>query len=112
MDEFSRKFDIKNLNNALEISGKIGKQPKVTTWEKNNVAFSFPRVRRYDTVVNNMDMLEHFQDNLNTNISNKVNQENFIRTAKTVVANFTAKYHDGEYDDPANHDARKEKLPY
>ena len=59
-----------------------------------------------------MDMLEHFQDNLNTNVSNKINQDNFIRTAKTVVANFGEKYHDGGYDDPANHDPRKEKKPY
>ena len=59
-----------------------------------------------------MDMLEHFQDNLNTNISNNVNQENFIRTAKTVVANLGEKYHNGEYDNPANHDPRKEKKPY
>mgnify|MGYP007020038529 CR=1 FL=1 len=57
-------------------------------------------------------MLEHFQDNLNTNVSNTVNQENFIRTGKTVVDNFLNKYHDGEYDNPANHDPRKEKKPY
>jgi hypothetical protein len=53
-----------------------------------------------------MDMLEHFQDNLNTNVSNVINQENFIRTAKTVVANFGAKYHDGEWANPANFDPR------
>ena len=101
------------MNNAIEIAGKLGKQvPKVHAWELNNASFSFPRVRRYDTVVNNMDMLEHFQDNLNTNVSNKINQDNFIRTAKTVVANFGEKYHDGGYDDPANHDPRKEKKPY
>ena len=101
------------MNNAIEIAGKLGKKvPKVHSWEMNNNAFSFPRVRRYDTVVNNMDMLEHFQDNLNTNVSNRVNQDNFIRTAKTVVANFNEKYHDGEYDDPANHNLREEKKPY
>ena len=101
------------MNNALEISSKIGRPvPKIHAWEMNNNAFSFPRVRRYDTVVNNMDMLEHFQDNLNTNVSNEINQQNFIRTAKTVVANFNTKYHDGEYDDPANHNLRKEKKPY
>ena len=82
MDQFSRHFNIENLNNALEISGKLGQQsPKVHAWELNNNAFSFPRVRGYDVVNQNMDMLEHFQDNLNTNVSNRVNQENFIRTA-------------------------------
>ena len=61
MDQFSRHFNIENLNNALHIADKLGIQPpKVSAWEKNNAAFSFPRVRRYDTVVNNMDMLEHF----------------------------------------------------
>ena len=59
-----------------------------------------------------MDMLEHFQDNLNTNVSNTINQDNFMRTAKTVVANFSEKYHDGGWDNPANHDPRKEKKPY
>ena len=57
-------------------------------------------------------MLEHFQDNLNTNVSNTINQDNFMRTAKTVVANFSEKYHDGGWDNPANHDPRKEKKPY
>ena len=101
------------MNNAIEIAGKMGKKvPKIHAWELNNTAFSFPRVRRYDAVVNNMDMLEHFQDNLNTNVSNTVNQENFIRTAKTVVANFAEKYHDGEYDAPSTHDPRAEHVAY
>ena len=110
MDQFSRHFDIKNLNNALEISGKMGMQaPKVHAWELNDKAFSFPRIRRYDTVNENMDSLEHFQDNLNTNISNTVNQQNFIKAATTTIANLAAKYHDGGYDNPANHSTRKAK---
>jgi len=107
MDQFSRKFDVKNLNNALEIAGKIGSAPpKIGAWELNDKAFSFPRVRNYDFVKNNMDMLEHFQDNLNTNVSNKINIQRFIDTGKKVVANFTEKYHDGEYSDPASFDPR------
>ena len=75
MDQFSRHFNVKSLNNALEIAGKLGSAPpKVSAWELNDKAFSFPRIRRYDFVNNNMDMLEHFQDNLNTNVSNEVNQ--------------------------------------
>ena len=51
MDQFSRKFNIENLNNALEIAGKIGAPvPKVHAWELNDKAFSFPRVRNYDFV--------------------------------------------------------------
>lgn len=34
--------------------------------------------------------------------------ENFLRVAGTVVGNFNTKYHDGEFDDPAAHDARAE----
>jgi len=48
-----------------------------------------------------MDMLEHFQDNLNTNISNSVNMANFLKVARTVVKNLGTKYHNGEYKDPA-----------
>jgi len=53
-----------------------------------------------------MDMLEHFEDNANTNISNSVNIANYVKVAKTVVANLKAKYHDGEFADPADFDPR------
>ena len=33
---------------------------------------------------------------------------NFLRVAQTVRANFNEKYHDGEFDDPANTDPREE----
>jgi hypothetical protein len=39
-----------------------------------------------------MDMLEHFEDNLNTNITNKRNLANFLKVAKTVRKNLTSKY--------------------
>ena len=83
--------------------------PRVHAWELMDGAFSFPRVRRYEYVQSNLDMMEHFQDNLNTNISNLVNVDNFIRVGKTVRANLNSKYHDGEYDDPGSHDARAER---
>jgi len=57
-----------------------------------------------------MDMLEHFQDNLNMNRSNLVNVENFIRVCKTVNKNFSDKYKDDEFDNPALHDPRQEAL--
>jgi hypothetical protein len=107
MDQFSRGCDIKNYENALKIADKLGmKPPRVHAFELNDEAFSFPRVRRYDDIQANMDMLEHFQDNLNTNISNSVNADNFVRVCKTVRKNFNDKYHNGEYDDPANTDPR------
>ena len=111
MDQFSRKFNIQNYNNAVEIAKELGagtKLPQVKTWELLDSAFSFPRVRRYQDVQENLDLLEHFQDNLNTNLSNSVNVNNFIRVAKTVVSNFNHKYHDGEFADPANTDPRVE----
>ena len=42
------------------------------------------------------------------NKSNQVNVDNLIRVGKTVLANFRNKYHDGEFDAPANHDPREE----
>merc|ERR1719263_908142 len=108
MDQFSRHFNVQNLNNALTIAGGIGATPpRVHAWELNDKAFSFPRVRNYDYVQNNMEMLEHFQDNLNTNLTNQVNQQRFIDTAKKVVANLGERYHDGEWANPANFDPRK-----
>merc|ERR1712166_144710 len=87
VDMFSRTFDPRHWKNALAIAGKIGNKAKglkVHAWELYDKAFTFPRVRRYNMVNDNMDMLEHFQDNLNTNISNEVNMERFLRAAKTV----------------------------
>jgi hypothetical protein len=108
MDQFSRKFDIQNYKNAVEISKELKKKlPPVHTWELLDKAFSFPRIRRFNEVQENMDMVEHFQDNLNTNISNLKNVQNFIRVGKTVVAELKEKYHDGEFSDPADFDPRK-----
>merc|ERR1719198_360498 len=107
MDQFSRKFDITNYNNAMTIAGKLGeKPPAVHTWELVDKAFSFPRVRRFQDVQDNIDMIEHFQDNLNTNISNQKLVQNFIRVGKSAVAELAAKYHDGEFANPADSDPR------
>ena len=114
LDMFSRTLDRRHWTNAVNVHNAIKKKTgndlplRVTTWELYNKAFSFPRVRRYNFVNENMDMLEHFEDNLNTNISNNVNMENFLRVANTVRRNFNEKYHDGEFDDPGNHDPRAE----
>jgi len=77
MEYFSRRLKIENFNNAYKIwetltkEGYYEKPLWVHTWELYDKAFTFPRVRRYQFVQENMDMLEHFEDNLNTNISNK-----------------------------------------
>jgi hypothetical protein len=110
MDQFSRHFNLLNYKNAMEISTELKlAAPRIHAWELLDVAFSFPRIRRYEFVQSNMDMLEHFEDNLNTNISNSVNVENFIRVAQTVHNNLLAKYHNGEFADPALTDPRDKK---
>jgi hypothetical protein len=107
MDLFSRTLDSRHWVNAVNIHTAMTKKAKrpvnlhIHTWELYDTAFSFPRVRRYGFVQDNMDMLEHFQDNLNTNISNTIHMANFLRVANTVKQNFNAKYHDGEFADPA-----------
>jgi hypothetical protein len=84
----------------------------VHTYELYDVAFSFPRVRRFQFVQDNMDMLEHFEDNLNSNIENTVNLANFIRVATTVRNNLNYKYgNGGGFTDPANFDPYEELLP-
>mmetsp|Transcript_546 Transcript_546/g.1060 ORF Transcript_546/g.1060 Transcript_546/m.1060 type:complete len:180 (+) Transcript_546:38-577(+) len=114
MDYFSRRLDVQHFNNAMKIlknltdvAGYKGKV-MVHTWELFDKAFTFPRVRRYDFVEENMDMLEHFEDNLNLNMSNQQNLANFIRVAKTVRDNFLKKYHDGEFKDPSEEDPFEE----
>lgn len=109
MDQFSRKFDIRNYNNAAKIASELKTTlPAVKTWELLDKSFSFPRIRRFETVQENMDMVEHFQDNLNLNPTNSINVDNFIRSAKTAVANIKDRYHDGEFSDPALFDPREE----
>ena len=107
MDQFSRHFNIQNYKNAMEIAKELNlKPPAVHTWELLDKSFAWPRVRRFQDVQEQMDMVEHFQDNLNTNISNLKLVENFIRVGTTAVAELNAKYHDGEFADPALSDPR------
>ena len=113
VDMFSRTLDPRHWTNVGNIATAMkdaGKKPKiyVHTWELYDKSFSFPRVRRYAMVQENMDMLEHFQDNLNQNLSNSQHMSNFLRVANTVRSNLNAKYHDGEFDDPGNHDPKNE----
>lgn len=108
---FSRNCDLKHYKNAQEIQKEIGGElPKIHSWELFDGGFSFARVRRYDFVEDNMNMLEHFQDNLNMNRANSQNAANFARVCKTVQDNFTTKFHDGEFDAPSTHDPRQEAL--
>ena len=105
MDYFSRRFDISHYNNAMKIWKEIGgPQPKVTSWELYDKSFSWPTVRRYNLVKENLNTLQHFEDNLNTNISNLQNVKNFIHYAKSVQSSLNGMYHDGEFVDPATID--------
>ena len=112
---FSRNLDTRHWTNALNIQKALKKKGLpgkmyVHTWELYDKAFSFPRVRRYQLVQENMDMLEHFQDNLNTNISNNQHMSNFLRVANSVRTNINDKYHNGEFDDPGNTDPKAAAL--
>jgi len=65
IDMFSRTLDKRHWTNAMNVKKALtndGKEAKiyVHTWELYDNAFSFPRVRRYAMVQDNMDMLEHF----------------------------------------------------
>ena len=91
---FSRTLDERHWSNALNIQKQMkkknGAEPRLQlhTWELYNKAFTFERVRRYGFVNENMDMLEHFEDNANTNITNERNVANFLRVARAVRQNF------------------------
>ena len=51
-----------------------------------------------------MDLLEHFQDNLNQNFTNLLAVNNFVRVAQEARTQFNTKYHNGEFGDPADFD--------
>jgi len=109
LDAFSRTFDRKRYNQARIIYDELlkqGKKPRVAihTWELYDNAFSFPRVRRYELVQHHMDLLQHFEDNLNENFTNGQHVSNFITVAKAAQDALNAKYHNGEFADPANFD--------
>jgi hypothetical protein len=105
MDYFSRRLDMNNYDNAMKIWKHVGgSAPKVSTWELYDKGFSFDRVRRYDYVVENMNTLEQFEDNLNTNISNTVALNNFLYHAQEVREGLNDKYHNGEFTDPSTID--------
>jgi hypothetical protein len=105
MDYFSRNFDVQHYNNAMKIWKKVGgTAPRVSSWELYDKSFSFERIRRYDYVVENMNSLEAFEDNLNTNLTNMQNVKNFIHHAKEVQTGLNYKYNSGEFTDPATID--------
>ena len=51
-----------------------------------------------------MDLIQHFEDNLNQNFTNGQHVANFIQVAKAAQTELNAKYHNGEFMDPANFD--------
>merc|ERR1719353_199725 len=100
LGEFSRNF---NMDNAMKVKAglaKAGKNPKfaVTTKELYDKSFSFPKVRNYDYAVEQMNELEHYEDNLNNNLSNKLALTRFVEVAKKVRANLNDKYDIGFID--------------
>ena len=89
LGEFSRNFNMEHWSNAQKIAdglAKAGKSPRfaVTTKELYDHSFSFPKVRNYDYAVENMNELEHYEDNLNNNLSNSYALQKFVQVAKKV----------------------------
>ena len=90
MERFSRTFNKKHYDNAVKVydnlkrDGYKGNFPKVSTWELYDKAFTWPRIRRYEHVNEGMNTLEHFEDNLNSNLSNGKHINSFIKHAKDV----------------------------
>lgn len=103
LGEFSRNFRMENWDNAVKIKNHLekgGKKAKfaVTTKELYDKSFSFPKVRNYDYAVENMNELEHYEDNLNTNNMNSLALKRFVEVAKKVRANLNDKYDIGFID--------------
>ena len=103
LGEFSRNFQMESWKNAMHIKEKLEKKgvfPKfaVTTKELYDKSFSFPKVRNYDYAVQQMNELEHYEDNLNSNLSNGLALERFVNVAKKVRANLNDKYDIGFVD--------------
>ena len=44
-----------------------------------------------------MDLIQHFEDNLNQNFTNQQAVENFIQVGKKAQEMLNEKYHDGEF---------------
>jgi len=88
---------------------KLGADPKtgatgVHTWELYDHAFPFEKVRRYDLVQQHMDMIQHFEDNLNENFTNQQACDQFIKVGKAAQTALNTKYHNAEFADPATYD--------
>jgi hypothetical protein len=109
LDYFSRNFDKFHYENAMNIYAEMKKKGQdpvtgesgVHTWELYDKAFPFEKVRRYDLVQQHMDSIQHFQDNLNQNLQNGQAVDQFIIVGLAAEAALNAKYHNGEFTDPA-----------
>ncbi len=51
-----------------------------------------------------MDLIQHFEDNLNQNFTNEQAYENFVKVATDAQKALNDKYHNGEFADPAAFD--------
>jgi hypothetical protein len=108
LDYFSRTFDKHHYENAMNIYNEMKKKGTdpimangVHTWELYDHAFPFEKVRRYDLVQQHMDAIQHFEDNLNQNMQNGQAVDQFVIVAKAAQVAINAKYHNGEFSDPA-----------
>ena len=113
LDYLSRRLDMKYYENAMKIYEELRKQGQnptldVHTFELYDKAFSFPRVRRYDFVEKHLNQIQHYQDNLNQNFTTGLAVKRFLEVSKLAQKEINAKYHDGEFSDPAKFDPLEE----
>lgn len=113
LDYLSRRCEMVYYDNAMKIYGELkkqGKDPKmaVNTWELYDQAFPFVRVRKYDLVMQHMDEIQHFQDNLNQNFTNGKHIRDFLTVCNEARTALNEKYDDGEFQDPANYDPQED----
>ena len=116
-EQFSRTFDTKFYDNGMKILAELRKTnsleslPAINSFSLYDTAFSWPRVRAYQFVQEELNKLQHYQDNANVNLTNSQSIKNFVSAAKEVRSALKAKYEDS-FTDPAVVDVweREEKL--
>ena len=100
MELFSKTFDKQYYQKAMAIYAKVGgPEPRVNSWELYDKAWVWPSIRKYEIITDEMNILEHFEENLNTNITNENLVDKFIKNA-TYVRNMLSNQFPNDFVDP------------
>jgi hypothetical protein len=105
-EAFSRTFDKQFYANGWKIFTELRKSnpnlalPRIQSWRLYDTAFTWPKIRTYEFVNEQLDKLQHYQDNANVNLSNSIAINNFVNAAKEVRQALRSKYQN-DFVDPA-----------